>query len=213
MSDDIPLLRLQDAWRECERHVYHLFHALSSIRAFCPLTGESYANLTDEVSVHSPLPFPGNAAILAAISAGETPALPGGSERLPDEQVQDVDQFILRFTKLQDTMGSRLFPAILHYLTEPFDERPMLDKLNRLEKLGFINSVEKWQTVRNIRNKFAHDYPNDLDKNAAQLNLAFESVMDLYAMLTTIKTRLKAEYPLLELGKSLPQRPPAWVLA
>ena len=30
------------------------------------------------VSVHSPLPFPGNAAILAAISAGETPALPGG---------------------------------------------------------------------------------------------------------------------------------------
>ncbi len=176
MSDDIPLLRLQDAWRECERHVYHLFHALSSIRAFCPLTGESYANLTDE-------------------------------------QVQDVDQFILRFTKLQDTMGSRLFPAILHYLTEPFDERPMLDKLNRLEKLGFINSVEKWQTVRNIRNKFAHDYPNDLDKNAAQLNLAFESVMDLYAMLTTIKTRLKAEYPLLELGKSLPQRPPAWVLA
>jgi len=176
MSDDIPLLRLQDAWRECERHFYHLFHALSSIRAFCPLTGESYANLTDE-------------------------------------QVQDVDQFILRFTKLQDTMGSRLFPAILHYLTEPFDERPMLDKLNRLEKLGFINSVEKWQTVRNIRNKFAHDYPNDLDKNAAQLNLAFESVMDLYAMLTTIKTRLKAEYPLLELGKSLPQRPPAWVLA
>ncbi|MCX7113714.1 MAG: hypothetical protein NTX45_27275 [Proteobacteria bacterium] len=29
-----------------------------------------------------PLPFPGNAAILAAISAGETPALPGGGERL-----------------------------------------------------------------------------------------------------------------------------------
>ena len=142
MSDDIPLLRLQDAWRECERHVYHLFHALSSIRAFWPLTGESYANLTDE-------------------------------------QVQDVDQFILRFTKLQDTMGSRLFPAILHYLTEPFDDRPMLDKLNRLEKLGFIDSVEKWQTVRNIRNNFAHDYPDDPDKNAAQLNLAFESTMAL----------------------------------
>ncbi len=35
-----------------------------------------------KVSVHSPLPFPGNAAILAAISAGETPALPEGGERL-----------------------------------------------------------------------------------------------------------------------------------
>jgi len=166
VTDDIPTLRLQDAWRECERHVYHLFHALSSIRTFWPLTGETYANLSDE-------------------------------------QVQDVDQFILRFTKLQDTIGGRLFPAILHYLTEPFEDRPMIDKLNRLEKLGFIDSVERWQMVRNIRNQFAHDYPDDPDKNAAQLNLAFESARDLYAMLTTASTKLKAEYPALELGKLL----------
>ncbi|MCX7111497.1 MAG: contractile injection system tape measure protein [Proteobacteria bacterium] len=42
------------------------------------------------VSVHSPLPFPGNAAILAAISAGEPPALPRGSERLRTGQVGRV---------------------------------------------------------------------------------------------------------------------------
>ena len=34
------------------------------------------------VSVHSPLPFPGSAAILTAIPVGETPTLPRGSERL-----------------------------------------------------------------------------------------------------------------------------------
>jgi hypothetical protein len=87
----------------------------------------------------------------------------------------------------------------------------MLDKLNRLEKLGFIDSVEKWQTVRNIRNQFAHDYPDDLDKKAAQLNLAFASTMDLYDMLSTVSAKLKAEYPALELGKSLSISPPAWV--
>ena len=38
--------------------------------------------ITIHVSVHSPLLFPGSADILSAISAGETPALPGGSERL-----------------------------------------------------------------------------------------------------------------------------------
>jgi hypothetical protein len=32
---------------------------------------------------------------------------------LTDEQVQDIDQFILRYTKLQDTMGTRLFSSIL----------------------------------------------------------------------------------------------------
>ena len=95
MSDDIALLRLQDAWRECERHVYHLFHAMSSIQTYWPLLGETYANLSDQ-------------------------------------QVQDLDQFILRFTTLQDAMGNRLFPAILRYLTEQFEDRPMLDKLNSL---------------------------------------------------------------------------------
>jgi len=54
-----------------------------------------------------------------------------------DAQVQRVDQFILRFTKLQDAMGCRLFPAILQYLQEPYEERPMLDKLNRLEKRNY----------------------------------------------------------------------------
>ena len=163
----MPLLRLQDAWSECERHVYHLFHAMLSIRTFLPLTDKTYTNLSDE-------------------------------------QIQDVGQFILRYTKLQDTMGSRLFPAILDYLTEQFEDRPMLDKLNRLEKLGFIDSVEQWQTVRNIRNKFAHDYPDDPNKNAAHLNFALESVSVLYAMLTTISTQLNTAYPLLELGKALP---------
>ncbi|MCX7111498.1 MAG: hypothetical protein NTX45_15505 [Proteobacteria bacterium] len=38
-------------------------------------------NASPAVSVHSPLPSPGNAVILTAIPAGETPALPGG-ERL-----------------------------------------------------------------------------------------------------------------------------------
>ena len=166
-NNDMQLLRLQDAWRECERHVYHLFHAMLSIRTFLPLTDKTYTNLSDE-------------------------------------QIQDVDQFILRYTKLQDTMGSRLFPAILGYLTEQFEDRPMLDKLNRLEKLGFIDSVEQWQTVRNIRNKFAHDYPDDPNKNAAHLNFALESVSVLYAMLTTISTQLNTAYPLLELGKALP---------
>jgi hypothetical protein len=44
---------------------------------------------------------------------------------LTDEQVQDIDQFILRYTKLQDTMGRRLFTSILNYLYEPCLEMPI----------------------------------------------------------------------------------------
>ena len=105
---------------------------------------------------------------------------------LTDEQVQDIDQFILRYTKLQDSMGTRLFTSILNYLYEPVDNRPMLDVLHRLEKLGLIDSIVMWQEVCLVRNRFAHDYANDPEKNAVPLNIAFESTLNLYNMLNTI---------------------------
>lgn len=126
---------------------------------------------------------------------------------LTDEQIQDIDQFILRYTKLQDTMGTRLFTSILNYLYEPVDNRPMLDVLHRLEKLGLIESFVMWQEVRLVRNRFAHDYANDPEKNAAQLNIAFESTQDVYNMLNTIRTWFSNAYPMVELGKELSDMP------
>ena len=108
---------------------------------------------------------------------------------------------------MQDTMGSRLFTSILNYLYEPADNRAMLDVLHRLEKLGLIESTEMWQKVRIVRNRFAHDYANDPEKNAAQLNMAFVSTIDLYNMLNAIRTWFKNAYPMLELGKELPKMP------
>ncbi len=166
MSDTVPLLRLQDAWRECERNVYHLCGALTALAPILPMTGEKFDHLTDA-------------------------------------QVQALDQFILRFTKLQDAMGSRLFPAILQYLQEQYEERPMLDKLNRLEKLGYIQSAEAWQSIRNTRNKFAHDYPDDGERNAALINLAREAAAVMHNMLSDVENKLKANHPDFALGKPL----------
>lgn len=114
------------------------------------------------------------------------PVLPVSAEALPtfdDEVVQDWDQFILRFTKLQDAMGARLFPTALAYLQEPYDDRPMLDKLHRLEKLGYLSSVERWQELRVIRNRFAHDYPQDDVLRAGYLNQAATAAQELAALL------------------------------
>lgn len=114
--------------------------------------------------------------------AAVQPALPMTAQRLgaqDDEAVQDWDQLILRLTKLQDTMGSRLFAATLEVLQEPYDDRPMIDRLNRLEKLGYLATVEEWQRLRVIRNRFAHDYPEDDALKAAYLNEAAEAVAAL----------------------------------
>lgn len=114
---------------------------------------------------------------------------------MDDEAVQDWDQFVLRFTKLQDAMGTRLLPAVLGFLQEPFEDRPMLDKLHRLEKLGYLPSVERWHGLRAIRNHFAHDYPQDDALKAAYLNEAVNAVPELEAVLQGIEPLLRAINP------------------
>lgn len=128
------------------------------------------------------------------------PILPMTGEQfasLTDEQIQTLDQFVLRFTKIQDGMGGHLYPAILDYLQEPFEERPMLDKLNRLEKLGYVANAETWQNIRSIRNKFAQDYPDDPEKNAALVNIATDAAQSMISMLTAIEGKLAQEHPVL----------------
>jgi hypothetical protein len=132
---------LNEAWRQCQRHLHHLRHAQSSLLAHAPIHPDQLGAMDDET-------------------------------------VQDWDQFILRFTKLQDAMGMRLYPALLQYLQEPYDTRPMLDKLNRLEQLGILESVDEWNSLRAIRNHFAHDYPEDDAVKAAFLNQAMAAVHD-----------------------------------
>lgn len=111
------------------------------------------------------------------------PLAPHSLKTLDDEAVQDWDQLILRFTKLQDTMGARLFPAALDVLQEAYEERPMIDKLHRLEKLGYLGSVEQWNELRVIRNRFAHDYPEDDALKAAYPNEAAEAATVMEALL------------------------------
>jgi hypothetical protein len=104
-----------------------------------------------------------------------------------DETVQDWDQFVLRYTKLQDAIGSRLFPAVLTLLQEPYEDKPMIDKLNRLEKLGYLESVDQWNQLRIVRNHFAHDYPSDDALKVAYLNDAVRAVPTLEALLEKIR--------------------------
>jgi hypothetical protein len=152
---DASRLILVDAWRQCERHLHHLRHALDSLSSALPVTADSLS-------------------------------------RFDDEAVQDWDQFVLRFTKLQDAIGTRLFPAVLSFLQEPYEDRPMLDKLHRLEKLGFLPSIEAWNTLRSIRNHFAHDYPQDDALKAAYLNEAVSAVAQMESLLVHIQPLVNA---------------------
>ncbi len=97
-------------------------------------------------------------------------------------KVRLVDQLLFRFTKLQDVLGERLIPATLAVLGESFEAWPMRDRLNRLEKLGFLD-VNQWLAWREVRNRLAHEYPDQPEIRFAALLAAIDaskSLAELY---------------------------------
>jgi len=106
---------------------------------------------------------------------------------LTDVEVAILDQFSTRFAKLQDMMGAKLFAAVLEITKEQGELDAFVDKLNRLEKIGAIPSAEKWLLLREMRNAFSHEYPDDPEIQAAILNKAFMLASELIATLEGMK--------------------------
>jgi len=78
---------------------------------------------------------------------------------LSQDDLSYIDQLIFRFSKLQDSMGSRLFPALLMCLGEDIEAKPFIDLLTLLEKLELIDDHQVWLEIRETRNIVTHEYP------------------------------------------------------
>lgn len=72
-----------------------------------------------------------------------------------------VDAFVVRFGRLQDTVGDKLLPGVLAWLAEPVG--PAIDNLARAERLGWVGSAATWLECRQLRNFMIHEYVRDLD--------------------------------------------------
>lgn len=108
-------------------------------------------------------------------------------KNLNTEQVRCVDQFIFRFSKLQDAMGAKIFRYLLELLDEDISSLPMCDILNRLERYLIIPSANEWIYIRELRNEIAHDYPLlELDV-VAILNELFSKVEVLSGIYDNLK--------------------------
>ena len=95
--------------------------------------------------------------------------LAGGDE----EFLEKLDAFRVRYGDLQDSLGGKVFRSLL----KAEDEEPlnMADTLNKMEKRGILDSADHWRKLREIRNAFAHDYPEAEAERANALNLAWQT--------------------------------------
>ena len=110
---------------------------------------------------------------------------------LDDETIGFLDQYIFRFSKLQDVMGSRLFPQTLEALAEPFVDQAFIDMLNRLEKLGILVSSSSWVQLRKVRNDISHEYPASLIERIEGINFLFDQLDVLRMIIEKCREILK----------------------
>ncbi|WP_257252539.1 MULTISPECIES: hypothetical protein [unclassified Endozoicomonas] len=108
-------------------------------------------------------------------------------DNLTPTEVAYMDQFSTRFSKLQDAIGAKLFPHVLDLVGEQGALNTFIDKLNRLEKIGAIDNAAQWPLFREMRNAFAHDYPEDSELNAETLNRAVPLASELLKVYHNIR--------------------------
>lgn len=120
--------------------------------------------------------------------------------QLTDDDVEHIDQFLFRFSKLQDAMGEKLFVLLLEFMQEEsVKSRPFIDILNRLEQLGLLDDKNIWLELRKIRNNISHQYDDEPQQVADALNAIYAAkpVMEniytaIIASYISMKQRLQA---------------------
>lgn len=109
---------------------------------------------------------------------------------LKDEEVKNIDQFLFRFSKMQDTIGDKIFKIILQDYNPDFQKLSFLDFLHELEKREIITSAQDWIILRKVRNNIAHQYDDEPEEMSQAIN-------DIFAQFSTLKqifSNLKNKY-------------------
>ena len=107
--------------------------------------------------------------------------------KLTEDDIQSLDQFLFRFSKLQDTMGQKLFKTILLFLNEDIEGKPFIDILNLMEKLTLIDDANEWKCLRDDRNELAHNYEDEPEEMSESINIIYEKRCLLGSIYLNIK--------------------------
>lgn len=111
-------------------------------------------------------------------------------ENLSDEEIQAIDQFIYRFSKLQDTVGEKLIKMVFSLYEENIEKFTFIDILNRLEKSDILTAAS-WKELRDIRNELSHNYEDESLESTMVLNRVFEKEELLETIYRNIKNALR----------------------
>ena len=92
---------------------------------------------------------------------------------LSNEQIDRIDLYLSRFSKLQDFITTKLFRSLARAsLEDTSQDVSLIDTIRRMEKFGIIPSLEEWITIRQLRKSITHEYLTDNQEIADNINMA-----------------------------------------
>ena len=98
-----------------------------------------------------------------------------------------IEAFAARFGRLQDHLGEKLIPRLLVLLGEV--PGPLLDNLNRAERLGILENALDWLAWRKLRNRLVHEYFQETASFAQAIQQALHATPFLLNLLKAIRQR------------------------
>ncbi len=111
-------------------------------------------------------------------------------ERLSDDEIGAIDQYLFRFAKLQDTLGTKLFKLVVSEYVEDITHLTFLDILNQLERVDILD-VNIWRKLRDIRNNISHQYDDEAEEMSEALNTIFAYKDELLRVFENIENFYK----------------------
>ena len=96
-------------------------------------------------------------------------------QSLDPRHQDEIDAFLKRFEQLVLTLQDQVFVGLALREGEDPRELSRRDLAELMERLGAIPSAEEFRNFVGIRNRLAHLYPEEPDRQAANLNAAYEA--------------------------------------
>ena len=102
----------------------------------------------------------------------------------------DLDAFLKRFEQLVNILQDDLFKAIALLGGEDIRGLARREIAELMERLGVIPSAGSFRILVAIRNRVAHVYPDDPERQARNVNEAYAAVADLMSAYDTTRRYL-----------------------
>ena len=113
---------------------------------------------------------------------------------LPDVE-DDLDAFLKRYEQLVNAIQDELFKVVAIVGGEDVRGLARREVAELMDRLGALPSAAGFRLLVTIRNRIAHSYPDEPERQAANLNAAYETVPDLLAAHEGVRRYLDRRLP------------------